>query len=193
MRDVRKEMLQHIHQGLLESAFALIVGNDITLEDTALTSPIEDCLKQASTLKNVGDIRASIRYKRRATALTRLRDTGRLSGTVIPSAVLPEGYCGKIMLAWAEGDCIQGRTFLRSGDDWHREILRSFEEEVQDYGFENFQITPKGGAFAHFQTDGTIALSGYSEAYGRCSREEAIQMVQTAFPDRTVYWSDTAD
>ena len=193
MRDVRKEMLQHIHQGLLESAFALIVGNDITLEGTALTSPIEDCLKQASTLKNAGNIRASIRYQRRATALTRLRDTGRLSGTVIPSAVLPEGYCGKIMLAWAEGDCIQGRTFLRSGDDWHREILRSFEEEVQDYGFENFQITPKGGAFAHFQTDGTIALSGYSEAYGRCSREEAIQLVQTAFPDRTVYWSEAAD
>jgi len=111
MRDARKEMLQHIHQGLLESAFALLVENDITLEDPTLTSPIEDCLKHASTLKNAGNIRESIQYQRRATALTMLRNIGRLSGTVIPSVVLPEGYCGKIMLAWAEGDCIPGRPF----------------------------------------------------------------------------------
>jgi len=193
MRDARKEILQHIHQGRLESAFALLVENDIVLEPQALESPIADCLQHAKTLKNAGNIRASIRYQRRATALTMLRNTGRFSGTVIPSAVLPEGYSGKIMLAWAEGDCIQGRTFLRSGDDWHREILRSFEAEVQDYGFENFQIAPKGGAFAHFQSDGTITFSGSSEAFGRCSREEALQLVQTAFPDRTVYWSETAD
>jgi hypothetical protein len=186
-------MLQYIHQGLLESAFALLVGNDSIQASLALESPIKDCLKHANTLKNAGNIRQSIQYQRRATSLTMLRDTGRLSGTVIPSVVLPERYCGKIMLAWAEGVCLQGRTFLRSGDDWHREILRSFEAEMQDYGFENFQITPKGGAFVHFQTDGTVALSGSSEEFGRCSREEALQLVQTAFPDRTVYWSETAD
>lgn len=193
MRDVRKEMLQQIQQGRLESAFALLVGNDITLASGALERPIADCLQSATTLKDAGNIRASLRYQRRAAALTILKNTGRLSGTVIPSVVLPEGYCGKILLVWAEGDCIQGRTFLRSGDDWHREILRGFEEEVQDYGFENVQIAPKGGAFARSKTDGSIALSGFSEAFGRCSREEAIQLVQTAFPDRTVYWSEAAD
>jgi len=193
MGDEREAMLQLIHQGLLESAFALLAGNDNILKPHALDSPIQDCLQHANTLNKAGNIRASIRYQRQATTLTMLRHTGRLSGAVIPSAVLPEGYCGKIMLAWGEGDCIQGRTFLRSGDDWHREILRSFEAEVQDYGFENFQIAPKGGAFAHFQTDGTITLYGSSEEYGRCSREEALQLVQTAFSDRTVYWSEIAD
>jgi hypothetical protein len=111
MDDARDAMLRYIHQGLLESALALLVENDILLSSCALASPIQNCLHHANI--------------------------------------------------------------------------------VQDYGFENFEITPKGGAFAHFQTDGTIVLSGTSEAFGRCSREAATQLVQTAFPDRSVYWSET--
>ena len=186
MRVVQKEVLHHIRQGLLESALALMDKNNTTFDAAELTDFIEDCLTHYNSLKKAQNVRASIQYQRRAAALTMLREAGSLSGAVIPSVVLPEGYCGKIMLASVEGDLIPERTFLRSGDDWHREILRSFEEEVRDYGFENFQICPKGGAFAEFQPDGTIVLSGSSEEFGRCCAEDAIQLVREAYPDRSV-------
>ena len=192
MSDTRKEVLQLIHQGLMESAWALLNRHNIALDTLPLTGLIEDCLKRAKTLKSDGNVRSSMQYQRRAFALTILRDKGLLSVTIIPPVVLPEGYCGKILLVFIKGDCISERTCLRSGDDWHREILRSFEEEVHDYGFENFQISPQGGAFAEFQPDGTIALSGSSEEFGMCRREDAIQLIQTAYPDRNTHWSDTS-
>ena len=158
--------LRRSHRGLLESTWAFLTRHDNALEALDLSGLIDDCLQQAETMKNDGNVRESVQYQRRAAGQTMLRNAGRLSGAVFPSVVLPDGYCGKIMLAKAEGDLIPGRTFLRSGDDWHREILRSFETEICDYGFENFLISPQGGAFAEFQTEGKIILSGFSEEFG---------------------------
>jgi len=191
MSDTRKEVLQLIRRGLLESAQALMRHHNITSNKPALTELILECQKQAETEKKVNNIRASIQYQRRTASLEMLRDGNYISGTVLPTALLPEGYCGKILLVFVKGDCISERTCLRSGDDWHREILRSFEEEVHDYGFEKFQISPQGGAFVEFQPDGTIALSGSSEEFGMCRREDAIQLIQTAYPDRNTHWPGT--
>ena len=121
-----------------------------------------------------------------------LKDTGCLSETVIPLVALPAGYCGKIMLISVQGDCIAPLTCLRSGDDWHREIVRSFEEEVRDYGFENVSIFPRGGAFVEFQAEGGVVLFGSSEEFGSCRRQDALQLIQVAFPERPVHWSDAA-
>ena len=186
-----QQVLQLIHRGLLESAQALMRHHNITPNKPALTELILECQKRAEAEKNANDIRASLQYQRRTASLRMLRDGGHISGTVLLPAVLPEGYCGKILLVFVKGDCISERTCLRSGDDWHREILRSFEEEVHDYGFEEFLISPQGGAFAEFQPDGTIALSGSSEEFGRCPMEEAINLIQIAFPHRDILWSDT--
>ena len=185
--------LRLIQKGHLESAHAVLAHHDIALEGKVLTGLIEDCLKRSRSSRADGSIRTAIRYERRAAALTILRDADHISAKVIPSVGLPKGYCGKIMLFVATGAVIPERMFLRSGDDWHREILRNFEEEVRDYGFETFQITPQGGAFAEFQPDGAIVLFGSSEEFGGLKREDAIQLVQTAFPNRHVHWSDTAD
>lgn len=182
-----------IQKGLFESAQAVLTNHDIALGVLVLAGLIEDSLKRARSSRADGSIRTSIRYERRAAALTMLRDKGHISGNVISTVDLPEGYCGKIMLFVGTGGLIPERTFLRSGDDWHREILRSFEEEVRDYGFETFQITPQGGAFAEFQPDGAIALFGSSEEFGRLKREDAIRLVQTAYPNRHIYWSDITD
>ena len=187
-----QQVLQLIHRGLLESAQALLRQHNITLDKSVLTELILGCQKQAETEKMASNIRASIQYQRRTASLEMLREENHISGTVLPTVVLSEGYCGKIMLVFVKGDCISERTCLRSGDDWHREIVRSFEQEVHDYGFEKFQTSPQGGAFAEFQKDGTIALSGSSEEFGRCRREGAIQLIQTAFPDRSIHWSGTA-
>ena len=189
----RDAVLQLIDQGLLESASALLVQHGIILSTPELTQRIDCCLKHGKTSKDDGDIQASMQYQRRAAALTVLRDAGHLSWAIIPSVVLPGGYRGKIMLASVEGDLIPRRTFLRSGDDWHREILRSFEEEVSDYGFEKFHIAPRGGAFAEFRRDGTIVLFGSSEEFGRCDLEEARLLVLTVFPDRDIHWSGVAE
>lgn len=187
----RQQALDLIHRGLLESAQALLRQYTITLDKPVLTKLILECQKQAEAEKKANNIRASIQYQRRMASLQMLREENHISGIVLPTAVLPEGYCGKIMLVFVKGDCITERTCLRSGDDWHREIVKSFEEEVHDYGFEKFLISPQGGAFAEFQIDGTIALSGSSEEFGRCPMAEAINLIQTAFPDRNIHWSDT--
>ena len=186
----REEVLELIQQGRLESACALVDKNEMVLYTSMLSGLIDTCLKHAESLKKEGDIRAFIQIRRRVAALTMLKDVGRLLDAVIPSVVLPEGYCGKILLASVKGGLIRERTFLRSGDDWHREIMRSFEEEVHDFGFENFQVSPRGGAFTEFQLDGKVILSGSSEEFGMCSREEALSLVKDAFPDRDVCWSD---
>ena len=188
--DPRRQVLQLIRCGRLESAYALLCHHNITLDKPELTKLIMDCQERAGIEKKAGDIRASQRYQRRTVTLQLLRAIGHLSGSVIPPAVLPEGYCGKIMLVFVRGDCISGRTCLRSGDDWHREIVRSFEQEVQDYGFEKFLLAPQGGSFVEFQLDGTITLSGSSEEFGRCPEAEAIKLIKTAFPDRKMHWSD---
>ena len=190
--DTLKKILALIRQGLLESACELLKKDGHTLDTPTLTGAIENCLQRAETEKSAGNVRASILYRRRAAALIRLMHEGRLTGAVIPVVVMPEGYRGKIMLAWLEGDRIPGRTFLRSGDDWHREILRSFEQEVRDYGFENFQITPKGGAFAECRTDGAIRLFGASEEFGPCRMEDAVRLVRSTFSDQNVFGSDMA-
>jgi hypothetical protein len=184
--------LRLIQKGLFESGQAVLAKHDIVLEGSVLTELIEDGLKRARTSRADGSIRTSIRYARRAAALTMLRDAGHITANIIPTVGLPEGYCGKIMLFVAAGVLIPERIFLRSGDDWHREILRNFEEEVRDYGFETFHITPQGGAFAEFQPDGAIVLYGSSEAFGRLEREDAIGLVQEAYPNRHVHWSDVA-
>ena len=188
-----EKSLRRIQKGFIESAHAVLTRHDIALEAPVLNGLIEDCLKCARSSRADGNIRTAIRYERKAAALTMLRDKGNISGKVIPTVDLPEGYRGKIMLCVVTGALIPELTYLRSGDDWHREILRNFEEEVRDYGFEAFQIMPRGGAFAEFHPDGAIVLYGSSEAFGRLKREDAIRLVQTAFPNRHVHWSDTAD
>ena len=182
-------VMKLIGKGLLESAQELIVRQGITLERQRLTELVKECLKQADASRKAGDILKSRQYQRRVKAITMFKDAGRLSGTIIPTVVLPDGYCGKIMLASVQGDYISKHTCLRSGDDWHREILRSFEQEVRDYGFEQFYITSLGGAFVEFHPDARIVLSGYSEELGQCDKKDAKKLVHNAFPDRNIDWS----
>ena len=51
----------------------------------------------------------------------------------IPPVILPEGYNGKILLASIAGPTISTRVILRSGDLWHREILRNTENEIRNH------------------------------------------------------------
>jgi len=63
---------------------------------------------------------------------------------MIPAVILPDGYRGKILLVLiAVGE--ESLVVLRSGDLWHREILRNTEAEVFNLGLTDAQVNEPGG------------------------------------------------
>jgi hypothetical protein len=108
----------------------------------------------------------------------------------LPQVVLPEGYNGKILLVSVSGNGIKKTVILRSGDLWHREILRNTEVEIKNLGFENALVHELGGALVRFEPDGTMTIYGASQEFGACDKEFAAEMVRKAFPERTVKISD---
>ena len=112
------------------------------------------------------------------------------AGKAIPPVILPEGYNGKILLVSVSGDGIESSVILRSGDLWHREILRNTEKEIRDLGFKNARVHELGGAHLRFEPDGTIVIHGFSHQYGACDKEYAARLVRAAFRGRCVVVKD---
>ena len=108
----------------------------------------------------------------------------------IPEIILPEGYNGKILLVSVSGDGIEKSVLLRSGDLWHREILRNTETEIKDLGFEKAQVHELGGALVRFETDGVITIYGASQEFGACDKDYAAEIIKRKFRDRTINISD---
>jgi len=108
----------------------------------------------------------------------------------ISPVILPEGYNGKILLVSVSGDGIEKAVLLRSGDMWHREILRNTEVEIKNLGFENALVHQLGGAHVRFEPDGTIIIYGASREFGACDKEYAAELVRVRFPGRRVAVSD---
>ena len=104
---------------------------------------------------------------------------------IIP-VILPEGYNGKILLISVSGDGIKKSVLIRSGDLWHREILRNTEAEFKRLGFENARVHELGGAWVRFEPDGAITVYGASNEFGACDKEFAAQMIRKEFRARTV-------
>ena len=104
----------------------------------------------------------------------------------IPAVILPEGYNGKILLISVSGDGIGKMVILRSGDLWHREILRNTEAEIRNLGFRNARVHELGGAHLRFRPDGTVIIYGNSQQYGACDKYHAAKLVRKTFPGRQV-------
>ena len=105
---------------------------------------------------------------------------------LIPEVILPEGYNGKILLASVSGEGIEKSVLLRSGDIWHREILRNTESELKSLGIENARVHELGGAFVGFESDGSITIYGASQEFGACDKEIAAKMIRKTYPERHV-------
>jgi hypothetical protein len=100
---------------------------------------------------------------------------------MIPAVILPDGYRGKILLVLiVVGE--ESLVALRSGDLWHREILRNTEAEVRDLGLTDAQVNELGGAFLSFEADGSIRIWGGSDEFGACDRDYAALLVKAARP-----------
>jgi D-3-phosphoglycerate dehydrogenase len=111
---------------------------------------------------------------------------GQETAKTIPAVILPEGYKGKILLVSITGDGVEEMVILRSGDLWHREILRNTEQEIGNLGFDNALVHELGGAHLRFEPNGTIIIHGNSQQYGACDKEYAARLVRDAFPGRRV-------
>ena len=104
----------------------------------------------------------------------------------ISPVILSEGYNGKILLVSVSGHGLEKTVLLRSGDLWHREILRNTEVEIKNLGFENALVHELGGAHVRFEPDGTITIFGASQQFGACDKEYAAKLVRDRFPGRMV-------
>jgi hypothetical protein len=99
----------------------------------------------------------------------------------IPSVILPAGYRGKILLVLISvGE--ESIVVLRSGDLWHREILRNTRAEISGLGLEDAQVDELGGAFLFSESDGSIRIGGGSDEFGACDRDYAAALVRAACP-----------
>jgi len=105
---------------------------------------------------------------------------------LIDKIVLPEGYNGKILLLMIVGGSLDGLILLRSGDMWHREILRNTENEIRKLGFLESAVYELGGAHVRFEKNNTIVIFGTSDDFGSCDKVYASELIQHLFKDRNV-------
>jgi hypothetical protein len=104
---------------------------------------------------------------------------------MIPTVILSDGYRGKILLVlitWGERSTVA----LRSGDLWHREILRNTRAEMTRIGLPDAEVDELGGAYLCFEEDGAIRIWGRSHEFGACDLDYAAALVRAARPGRRV-------
>jgi len=100
---------------------------------------------------------------------------------MVPAVILPEGYRGKILLL----SIVSGKdsmVALRSGDLWHREILRNTRSEMVRIGLADAEVEELGGAHLRFEADGSIRIWGGSDEFGACDRDAAAKLVKADRP-----------
>ncbi|MBW2660040.1 MAG: hypothetical protein JRC87_10700 [Deltaproteobacteria bacterium] len=102
---------------------------------------------------------------------------------LIRRVALPEGYNGKILLVSVSVRQAWEMTCLRSGDDWHYEILKATEEEICALGFPQADVCPVGGAWVGFRPGGVIVIYGSSDGFGECDKDLAAKLIKKAFPE----------
>ena len=133
-----------------------------------------------------GETGEARRLSRRAAALKSLLAHGPNPARMVAEVELPEGYDGKILMVVLNGGGFADTARLRSGDDWHREILRNTRAELRDLGFIHTRVDSLGGAYARFEPDGRVVVWGTSDEYGCCDKQEAARMIARAHPGKPV-------
>jgi len=104
----------------------------------------------------------------------------------IIEADLLEGYNGKILMVAVMGGSVGKKICLRSGDLWHREILKNTQKEIKDIGLVKSDVYELGGASVRFEPNGDILIHGTSDDYGSCDKNLAAELIQKKFPDHNI-------
>jgi len=184
--DAKATVLDHIRMVRLESASAAMKAFHVSLSGSDLEPVIESFKIAAEHERSKGEIRSANRLDRRKKAVEVFRDHGLNPKRLFAPAILPEGYKGKILLMAISGGVLNGLVCLRSGGDWHREILTDTQEEFLDLGFENALVDPVGGAFVRFEDNGSIEVYGISDEFGGCDKQAAADLIRKIFPKRKI-------
>lgn len=180
------EVTSLLREMRLEAAIRLLRCTGCEVDSAAVRAMIMGYETQASRIQAAGETGEARRLARRAAALNGLLVHGPDPARMVAEAELPEGYQGKILLLLLQGGVFEGTVCLRAGDDWHREILRNTQAEMEHLGFRNTQVYPLGGAYAGFESDGGVVIRGTSDEYGCCDKEEAARLIARAYPEKTV-------
>ena len=184
--ETRSLILNSLGEGRLESAWELMQANGILRDDLDLSRLMEDLERKISRESARGNVRAVNRLKRRMRSLRVFREHGSVAREMIAPVDLPRGYQGKILLVRIVGGSAHGLVCLRSGDDWHREILQNTREEIQDLGFEKSNVVPDGGAWIRFEADDTIVIHGSSKEFGTCDKQMAADLISSVYPGKNI-------
>jgi hypothetical protein len=147
----------------LEAVVRALKRSGARLASETLAPLAADYENRSRELLAAGEIGESRRLARRAAALNGLLIYGPDPARMVAEVELPEGYDGKILLMMLNGGGLDNRVCLRSGDDWHREILRNTRAEMKDLGFLHTRVDPLGGAYTRFDPDGGIVIWGTSD------------------------------
>ncbi len=162
-----------------EEALKINKQYHVSLTLTDMNRVIKDLVKQRES------INFSHQFDRRIKALKRFRDYGYDLEKIIEKTILPEGYNGKILIV-AIMSSIGKLTCLRSGDLWHREILKNTENEIKDLGFFKSSVYELGGAHVQFETNGDIIIFGTSNDFGSCDKVCALNLIHQLFKNRRI-------
>jgi hypothetical protein len=179
-------IMDFLSAGKFESAWDIMKERDVSKDDLDCHKVINDLERDVRYETTNGDIRAVNRLKRRILALKAFQEYGLDPQKLISLVDLPDAYHGKVLLVHIVGGNAHGFVCLRSGDDWHREILQNTKEEIQDLGFENADVVPAGGAWVQFYPDGAIIVYGSSEEFGACDKEVVADLIDSAFPAKRI-------
>ncbi len=193
----REEMLEHLREGRFESVLEVMKTGGAAPR-RADFGPIMGTLdRRARGLRTAGEIGLARNLERRIRALAGMRDHGPDPSHMIAEVELPEieeampnpvrqRRDGKILMVAITGGVVGELVCLRSGDEWHREILRNTEREIHALGFTRSRVDSLGGAHVVFREDGSIQIRGVSDYYGACDKELAAGMIRKAFPGRRI-------
>ena len=176
-------MLACINTHKFEDAINMSRENNVI----PMSKDIDQIIKKLSTQKKLmGSTCPFFQIDRRIKALKRFRDHGCNPEKIIEEVVLPEGYTGKILIVAIMGGVIDKLVCLRSGDLWHREILKNTENEIRDLGFPNSIVHELGGAHVRFEKKSDIIIFGASDDFGSCDKVYASKLIQEVFKNRNV-------
>jgi hypothetical protein len=174
----------------LEAAIRLLKRSGCGIDSAAVKTMIQGYETRASQMQAAGETGEARRMACRAAALKGLLVHGPDPTQMVAETELPEGYVGKILLVLLTGGGFDNTVCLRSGDGWHREILRNTRAEIADLGFPDAQAHSLGGAYAGFDSDDSIVIWGTSDEYGCCDKEQAARLIARAYPGRMVTIED---
>jgi hypothetical protein len=184
------EVTRLLREMRLDEALQCIKDARGEVDSVAVASMVGEYERRASQLRAAGETGDARRFSRRAGALSGLLTHGPDADRMVPEVDLAEGYQGRILLVLLNGGVFEGKVCLRSGDDLHREILHNTQAEMEDLGFTRTRVHPLGGAYAGFDSDGSIVIWGTSGEYGCCDKKAAAQMIVRAYPGKPVRIED---